>query len=299
MAELRLLIPQLEAALQSFKTSGSKFLVLTTINPTPYQPKTLYVLDSSFNPPTKAHLAIASSALAESKSPHPRPFRLLVLFSIHNADKAPSPASFAERIALMTSFANDVSTELYKSPKLKLAENDANVSIDIGLTTEPYYTDKSIAIAETRPLFYAPLVNQVHLVGFDTLVRFCDPKYYPKSSPPLSALAPYFDAGHSLRVTLRPHDEKDESSKKYGSIEEQKKYVQELRDGKLEKEGFLKKWSDRIEITEGGASVGISSTMARKAAQAGDWDAIRKLCPGGVSERLEEWELYKEDSSDK
>lgn len=303
IAQLRSLLPDFESTLHSFNSSASRFRIVRTVNPTSTVPKTLYILDSSFNPPSIAHLTLAVSAITRPAASDARPHRLLLLFSTHNADKAPSPASFVQRIALMTIFAEDLSRTLKKSMASSSQlgdENDAtNISIDIGLTKEPYYTDKSTAIADTLPSPYPSNPIHVHLVGYDTLIRFCNPKYYPKYKPPLSALTPFFTAGHTLRVTQRPYDIHDDSSKEFGTVEEQERYLQRLRDGELEKEGFEKAWAERINMVEGDESVGISSTRVRGAAKEGKWDEVGALCTEGVAAWLKSEGLYEEDASGK
>jgi nicotinamide-nucleotide adenylyltransferase len=282
IATLRSLLPDLESALHSFASSPAKFRLVRSVNATTTQPKTLYILDSSFNPPSIAHLTLAASALKQSAPSEKSPYRLLLLFSTHNADKAPSPASFVQRIALMTMFAEDLSRSL-KNATPSLNANVANISIDIGLTKEPYYSDKSAAIAETTPSFYSSSPIHIHLVGYDTLIRFCNPKYYPKYDPPLSALKPFFDAGHKMRVTQRPTDPSDESSNEYGTTEEQAKYLQDLKDGKQEDAGFESAWGKNIDMVQAEKGVGVSSTRVRNAANEGKWDTVNELCTEGVA----------------
>lgn len=298
IASLRSLLPDLESALDSFTSSPSKFRVVRTINATPTQPKTLYILDSSFNPPSIAHLALATSALKQHAPSEHSPYRLLLLFSTHNADKAPSPASFAQRIALMTVFAEDLSQSL-KNATPSLGADIANISIDIGLTKEPYYSDKSVAITETTPPFYSSSPVHVHLVGYDTLIRFCNPKYYPKYDPPLSALKPFFEAGHKLRVTQRPTDPNDGSSDAFGSIEEQQKYLQDLKAGGQENAGFEPAWGNNIDMTQADEGVGVSSTRIRNAAKEGEWDEVGKLCTEGVAAWIKDQKLYSKDATGK
>lgn len=303
VASLRSILPELESSLRSFTNSSSKFHIVRTVNPTSTPPRTLYILDSSFNPPSIAHLALATSAILRPAPSDLRPHRLLLLFSTHNADKAPSSASFVQRMALMTIFAEDLSQNLKSSialpGQISEAGNPANISIDIGLTKEPYYTDKSEAITTTEPSAYPSNPIHVHLVGYDTLVRFCNPKYYPKFDPPLSAVAPFFDAGHKLRVTQRPFDPSDESSKEFGSVEEQHKYLQKLKDGELEEVGFKRAWTDRIDMVAGGEGVGVSSTRVRRAAKDNDWQLVGRLCTKGVAAWVKGQGLYSEDASGK
>ena len=296
IANLRSILPDLESALTSFTHSSSKFRVVRTVNPTNTQPKTLYILDSSFNPPSIAHLSLVQSALKDHGRSESSPYRLLLLFSTQNADKAPSPASFVQRIAMMTIFAEDFSRMLKKS---STGTELADLSIDIGLTKEPYYSDKSIAIRDTTPPFYSSNPIHVHLTGYDTLIRFCNPKYYPKYDPPLSALKPFFDAGHKLRVTQRPTDPSDKSSNEFGTVEEQQKYVSNLRDGTREKDGFLSQWGNNIDMVEANEGVGISSTRVRNAAKEGDWNVVNELCTEGVAAWLKDQALYSEDASGK
>lgn len=173
------------------------------------------------------------------------------------------------------------------------------LTIDVGLTTEPYYTDKSIAIAESNPPAYESAPKHIHLVGYDTLIRFCNAKYYPNHSPPLSALAPFFDAGHGLRVMTRPYDAKDQSSKEYGTLENQREYLMAMREGKREKEGFKKAWGYSVELIEDVEGVGISSTRIRKAAKDQEWDIVADLCTETVSEWVRDQGLYCEDAEGK
>lgn len=189
----------------------------------------------------------------------------------------------------MSAFATDIAKSL---------RSEANVPIDIGLTKEPYYTDKSTAIEREGKDVYGSEARHVHLVGYDTLIRFCNPKYYPNHTPPLSALRPFFEAGHRLRVTQRPEDAGDASSKEFGSVEEQEGYLRGIKEGGLEKEGFEAGWRDSIEMVEG-TGVGVSSTRVRNAAKEGRWDEVGGLCTEGVAEWLRDQELYGEDASGK
>lgn len=296
IASLKALLPDLESALHSFTSSSIKFQVVRTVNPTTTQPRTLYILDSSFNPPSIAHFTLAKSALKQHAPSEHGPYRLLLLFSTHNADKAPSPASFVQRIALMTAFAEDLSRSLNdgnSSPR----DEVANISIDIGLTKEPYYSDKSAAISNSRPPCYPSNPIHVHLVGYDTLIRFCNPKYYPKHDPPLSALQPFFNSGHKLHVTQRPADPSDKSSNEFGTIEEQEKYLQDLREGQQEQAGFEPAWGKSIDMAQADDSVGVSSTRVRNAAKEGKWDEVGRLCTESVAAWIKDQELYSGDAS--
>lgn len=285
---MRSLLPHLESSLKQFQSSNSAFRIVKTVNPSntpPPSPRTLLILDSSFNPPSKAHLALARSALHPAFiSNLPSPHRFLLLFSTHNADKAPSAASFPQRLALMTLFAEDLLQDL----RTQEQQTYTIPTIDIGLTNAPYYTDKSAAIANEGRAEYPDSPTHVHLMGFDTITRFFAAKYYPDHNPPFSALAPFFDAGHRLRVTLRPSDE-------YGTVETQRAFIAQLADGGMEKDGGKKEWAEQIDVVEAPEGAGVSSTRVRKAAKKGDWAEVDELCTRGVAEAVREEGVYEGD----
>ncbi|PNS13989.1 hypothetical protein CAC42_6502 [Sphaceloma murrayae] len=284
-SSFRALLSELSTALKSFQSSSCKFRIVRTIPPSApsASPHTLLILDSSFNPPSRAHLHLAASALAKSSlASHPSPHRLLLLFSTHNADKAPSAASFDQRLALMILFAQDLHSHLSSSP-----DHDAP-HIDIGLTAAPYYTDKSTAIATDGARDYPDSPRHIHLMGFDTITRFLAAKYYPSFSPPLSALEPYFGAGHGLRVTLRPSEE-------FGTVEEQRAWIARLAEGELEDEGGRREWGRSIEVVEAGEGVGVSSTKVRRAAKEGEWEEVQRLCTLRVAGAVREGGFYEAD----
>lgn len=298
MCSFSRLVPEFESALRNFQRSKSKFCILKSINPSqgapqestePPQhesPKTLFILDSSFNPPSVAHWALAQSALEAGATDHDAtPHRLLLLFAVLNADKPPAPASVPQRLSLMTVFAH----ELVKSVQRKEPQGAHAISIDIGVTTAPYYTDKSKAIETEGREWYPHKPRHIHLVGFDTLTRIFTAKYYKDFDPPLSALNPYFDAGHQLRVTLRPSDE-------YGTIDEQRDFVKKLQGGEFGKYGAKREWASQVELISPSPQAGVSSTKIRKAAHSGDCKTVRQLCTTDVAEFVHQESLYQDVS---
>lgn len=262
------------------------------------KPAALIVLDSSFNPPTRAHLRMATSAVEEqikTRNRAPDSLRVLLLLAINNADKAPKPASFEQRLAMMWAFAKDVqlATGTEKLPGSELKQEPV---VDIALTTEPYFSAKSAAIAEAE--FYKQAgggqdMEQVMLVGYDTLIRIFNPKYYgpptpgEKETPMRKVLAPFF-ARTKLRVTMRTDDE-------WGSRLEQQAYLDDLllSDG-LDRIGGDKTWAAKIELVEGrkpGEDI-VSSTHARAAAGLQDWDKLARMVTPEVGAWIEQEKLY-------
>ncbi|RFU36174.1 hypothetical protein B7463_g154, partial [Scytalidium lignicola] len=218
------------SALKAFASSTSKFLILKSIpeatSPSDRKTDALYILDSSFNPPTLAHLRIATSAiLHDEKCPPSSNKRLLLLLATQNADKAPKPASFDQRLTMMDIFATDLLNELKQSQSQSQSSGPSpspppKLGIDIGVTTLPYFVGKATEIASSG--LYPASTPQVHLTGYDTLVRILDPKYYPPTHD-LSILGPFLEK-HRLRVTYRADDS-------WGSRLEQDEYLKGILGG--------------------------------------------------------------------
>ena len=273
------------SALKDFASSSATFRVLRSIPksspPNSSPTKTLYVLDSSFNPPSRMHMQIAMSAFRDDQSA--KPHRLLLLFATQNADKAPKPASFEDRLVMMTLLAQELQHETVKGLK------EGGPAVDIGITKLPYYHDKAASTDESG--VYSGQPQQVHLTGFDSVVRIFNAKYYPPDHT-FAVLEPFLSK-HRLRVTYRPDDE-------WGGREEQRKYVQDIADGKRDKEGAKRGWADRIELVEGkadGEEV-VSSTKARKAAK-NDQRLLLKYVTPTVRDWIISEKLYLEGELNK
>ncbi|KAI0202575.1 hypothetical protein F4808DRAFT_420641 [Astrocystis sublimbata] len=299
----------------------------------PQQPaKYILVLDSSFNPPTLAHHRMVISALKDpryrTKGPHntdeardkeaakPQGMsetsaasRVLLLLAINNADKAPKPAAFPQRLSMMYAFAQGILAEA--AAEENQTQNQEGLdrtstsigceAVDIAITTEPYFHAKAQSIAISD--FYNGLNDtaadsdsavsmdnaaeseQVYLTGYDTLIRIFDPKYYTAKSMRAS-LDPFF-AYAILRVTMRTDDS-------WGDAVAQMKYLEELRGGKLEDVGGRKEWVDRIEMVQGrkGDEAIISSTKVRDAVRDEDWEALGGLVGQDVVGWIRENGLY-------
>ncbi|KAF7533212.1 hypothetical protein G7054_g7268 [Neopestalotiopsis clavispora] len=302
-------------------------------------PQTLLVLDSSFNPPTLAHQAMALSALLqqqqqqqqqqdqdgsrEKKGAAAPSSRVLLLLAINNADKAPKPAAFPQRLAMMYVFALDLLSALSSREEGGGARRqDANattttttttgttcpvggVEIDLAVTTEPYFHSKSGAIA-ADPFYYTSsssssattttttTMEQVYLTGFDTLIRIFDGKYYPDGS--MRAVLDPFLARSRLRVTTRPDAD-------WGGTAEQRAYLDDLRGGRLEAAaGGRREWADRVEMVDCSSSDGdgnsgdavISSTKVRGAVQSENWEMLGEFVSSGVADWIRREELFRE-----
>lgn len=288
----------LRTALQAFTSLPSSFRILSSytshrspsLKGPPFSSQ-IYILDSSFNPPTQAHLRIATSALLHDEYADSSPKRLLLLLATQNADKASEPASFEHRLTMMNILARDLLQRTKGGNEENIGgehNRDTEVIIDVGVTKQPYFHDKALAIEQSGSYQSPETGNgpeQVYLMGFDTLTRLLDAKYYPAEHG-LSSLDPFFER-HRIRVTSRANEV-------WGGSEDQVSYVSAIADGKREHEGGRREWASRIALVEGrrAGEEMVSSTKAREAARKGDIEALGQLVIDGVMRFIVDNRLY-------
>ena len=261
--------------------------------------RSISVLDSSFNPPTAAHAALARASLQRLHSAGHGPAALLLLLATSNADKPPAPAPLAHRLAMMARFARHLRRG-FDDEAAHAADSCAPAAIDVGLTTAARYADKRAAVAADASGAYRPArgppPEQAYVVGYDTLERVLAPRYYPGHDPPLSALAGFFGSGAWLQVVLRP------AAAGGGGEERQRRAVRDLASGALAAEGFRAEWAAQVDVLEpeGGDGsgkaedvAGVSSTRARAAARDGKSDELGRLVCPAVADWIREYELYQ------
>ncbi|KAH8685596.1 hypothetical protein BGZ60DRAFT_95723 [Tricladium varicosporioides] len=280
LEDMRLRLSYYRTLLSSFSSTQKNFQILHSL-PTPPsaspKAKTLYILDSSFNPPTLAHLRIATNALIQDPLHPEPPKRLILLLATQNADKAVKPASFDNRLCMMEILAQELLS--------KFKFND-EIGIDIAVTKFPYFAEKATSIEEE----YGE-EEQVHLIGYDTLTRLLDTKYYS----PDHNLTPVREllAKHRVLVTYRTDDQ-------WGSEKEQDDFVASIAEGGLDDKGGTKEWvkERRIVMVEGRkeGETAVSSTKVRDAARSGNREALRCLVTDGVAEWIIAESLYTNDA---
>lgn len=170
------------------------------------------VLDSSFNPPTLAHRALASVTLPPHLGSEDYPSSAdevdfdarLLLLSVRNADKAlkPTDATYVQRLEMMVLLAKDMMTKpTHESATSREAtsvhEEQGNVAVAI--IDEPTFVGKSrilqdfLSLQSTSdsgaftprqsessllPDAHAPRPQLTFVVGIDTLERILSPRYY-------------------------------------------------------------------------------------------------------------------------
>ncbi|CAG8707879.1 8559_t:CDS:1, partial [Cetraspora pellucida] len=151
------------------------------------------ILDSSFNPPTKAHMQLLLQSVKNYSNTKPDNSvsfdACLLLYAIKNADKTPSPsdAGPVDRILMMESLASQIHSTTIK------AEQTFNSlqNIATGVTTHPLFMDKAKAIQSylnnNKPsqsidsstfINYSPQISLHFILGFDTVIRLFNPQYY-------------------------------------------------------------------------------------------------------------------------
>jgi nicotinamide-nucleotide adenylyltransferase len=121
----------------------------------------LGIFPASFNPPTLAHLALIKEAKKQGNLDE-----ILILLDIQAMDKDPVGAALEDRLAMLR----------------KAFGRDPKVSI--GLSNRGLFLEK---IKPLRTYYPAP-ISFSFIVGFDTILRVMDKKYYPNRKRSLDEL---------------------------------------------------------------------------------------------------------------
>lgn len=176
----------------------------------------------------------------------------------------------------------------------EIASRETGVRVDVGLTSEAYFHAKARAITASGAYGNAAAaattaeptepaeqqLQQVHLMGFDTLVRLLDTKYYSPTNT-LKPLEGFFDTA-SVRVTRR-------AGGKWGN-----KWAQDGGLGRAEwvQRGGRAEWAGKVELVDAEAGQGVSSTRVREAVGRGDGEGWEGLVVEGVRRWILEERLY-------
>ncbi|TFK33213.1 hypothetical protein BDQ12DRAFT_691414 [Crucibulum laeve] len=172
------------------------------------RPLRISVLDSSFNPPTLAHLALGNSRPPHSSTHHSEgqerkedyDARLLLL-SVRNADKSlkPGDATYTQRLEMMRLLVEDVRSSSPQSGSPSKAD-PRNSNVAIAIIDEPTFVGKSkhlLSFLKTRLASFSPpppntiplpTPQLTFLVGLDTLERLFSPRYYSSETSMLISL---------------------------------------------------------------------------------------------------------------
>jgi nicotinamide-nucleotide adenylyltransferase len=261
----------------------------------------LVVLDSSFNPPTAAHMGMllhsvrrATAAAAAAAGTKARP-RALLLLALANADKPEAPAPFAQRLGMMHAFAHDalavLAGEKEKTKDICADETAAaaaaaiEVDVDIGVTTRPYFTHKSALLAGA----YRGGREQVFVLGFDTLARLLEPRYYFGEGGSALALAMLFERARVdvfVRTTAAAEDGREEGE----GEGDQRARIRGFLDGRPWRERVWVETADEeaARKSEFGVRGGVSSSRVREGIKEGREEGMWR---GMLGERVRAWVL--------
>lgn len=218
----------------------------------------LAVLDSSFNPPTRAHLHVLAAAMKQLGLTHS-----LLLLAKQNADKQIVGANLVQRLEMMDRIA---------------AAAEPAGTVLCGVTAHPLFVDKAVAL---RALCERPDARVVVLVGFDTWVRIIDPKYYAAGGLD-AALRQIFDAVEVI-VASREQTSTSDSIAPL-SAQEQEKVVRELPDHVTR---------NRLHFLYNEPEMApLSSSALRQAIAEGSRDTVRSMLPDCLRSYVDDAGLY-------
>lgn len=268
--------------LKEFLSSKSDFrIVYSSVANSPLansSTRRIIVLDSSFNPPHLAHYTLAKEALKFKYNNVETPksnSSLLLLLSVKNADKVlETPACYDHRLNMMLLMAHYL-------------EKNLDVHVSIGLTHHAKFVDKSVSIIDYLKEYFSSDYHSMKLtfaVGFDTLVRILDPKYYLPDL--LLDLLHEFMTTTDLFCLTR--------SENVESYREQIDYFRQLRHGKIAE--IPKVWADNIHVMsveEDRDGIGLVSSTRVRAAFASGITSNVPVIPE-IKEYIEENKLYVE-----
>jgi nicotinamide-nucleotide adenylyltransferase len=153
-------------------------------------------------------------------------------------------------------------------------ETTGSTTALIALTKHARFVDKAKDVAASFPA----AEKVVWLVGFDTLTRILDKKYYPSSLE--ESLGEFWERNR-LVCAIRGEE----------SVE--RGFVEKIREGGVD--GLPSLWADYVEIIE---PVGReeSSTRAREAAAEGRWEEVGIVVPQEIATYIQREKLYTEES---
>lgn len=170
---------------------------------------------------------------------------ILLLLSVKNADKESSSVDcYLNRIDLICHMADYISNEL-------------GIECSVGLTQCSLFADKAKVIDHWLNNESKNSIEKYYLVGFDTITRLFDAKYYSDSVE--NSLDSFFK-NNSVVVLLRDDGKV--------SIDDQVEYFNSISIGTCA--NIPSKWMKKIFITQSPSEWGISSSNIRKMIANGD-----------------------------
>ncbi|KAF3121120.1 hypothetical protein TWF594_001114 [Orbilia oligospora] len=197
------------------------------------------------------------------------PPSLLLLLATTNADKPSSPASYEHRLAMMCLLAeeiqNKISSSSSSSPSSSSIDNILAPQIDIGITPHPRFIDKSTDLSN-HPFFPSEVTRQVWILGYDTLIRLLNPKYYPPHHTLTDLHTTLLSSTNRILVFTRPGTDLGNESSQY-------EYSNSL-------DPSISKKIDMVVPDDPEQVDGVSSTNVRNGVRDGSEDWELGVCSG-------------------
>jgi nicotinamide-nucleotide adenylyltransferase len=259
---------------KQFITNNEKFKLIYQSRPLILPMTTrLLILDSSFNPPHKGHLSMVQKSIvdlqkAETGTTTINNNSVLLLFSLKNADKkdAISLENYIHRLNMIQLLSQYIDENL-------------GVACGIAITNASLFVEKSDILKEWVNEHDEAVnsIDQYFLLGFDTVIRFFDMKYYsPQYSDISEAVGQFFEKS-KICMFLR-----EDPSSKMG-IEQQKEYVSTQLPASLTKEDIV--------VTASEKEWNISSSGIRKEIDSGNSEWQKQVIPS-VAQYILDKRLY-------
>lgn len=221
------------------------------------------ILDSSFNPPTIAHRALLQALT-------PPGYSKLLLLSTANADKKPTPAAFPQRTEMMRL----LSQSLQSSPSPPSSSSSFGAAI--ALIDRATFADKARCAPELK--------GATWIMGWDTLVRFFAPRYYPNDS--MGPVLRTFFLEDQAKVVFAPRP--TNPTQKNGEQEKEKTALLEFISSFLKEHGIPSSCVKEVAIDAELAE--ISSSAVRKARkESEEW---RRMVTPEIADYIEHEGLY-------
>ena len=229
----------------------------------PNRPLRISILDSSFNPPTLAHLALANSPRPRKQNSENQDVcaydAKLLLLSVKNADKTlkPGDATYQQRLEMMLLLSKDVRTDTNTEASYSLPEHEA-ANVAIAIIDKPTFVEKSSTLLNflQRRLTTPLQLELTFFVGLDTLERLFSPRYYPSEADMMVLLRQFLSAapqGDNSRIVC---------AKRVSSPAEAARSTETLEDSALPALAKEFTESDRVVIIDIGNVVNSYSSSA-------------------------------------
>ncbi|KAF8813349.1 Nucleotidylyl transferase [Phlegmacium glaucopus] len=172
----------------------------------PNRPLRISILDSSYNPPTLAHLALANSPRPSYRDDGEKNSEIqsacgydakLLLLSVKNADKSlkAGDATYQQRLEMMLLLSKDIKASTNTDASHSLSEYEA-ANVAIAIIDKPTFVGKSTALLDfLQQRLVTPLqLELIFIVGLDTLERLFSPRYYTSETDMMASLRQFLSA---------------------------------------------------------------------------------------------------------